>query len=145
MITDGHEAAPLATNQSNPCMTGYQPAGLRLSSVLDPEPCHDTCARSGLPRLGSDTDRERWAATAWFVLGVGTVGTSLIRPTIVELYAAVRWATICHNNAWISPAAELQEGAVVLAGMGAVVLSPVSAGTTVVGCPARPWSGGKTQ
>jgi acetyltransferase EpsM len=89
-----------------------------VTGFVDPEPCAETAARLGVPRLGGD----EWVGTAtprpWLVLGVGAVGVSRRRAQIVARYdgTGASWATVVHAAAWVSPTAVLEPGAVVMAG-----------------------------
>jgi len=103
-----------------------------VSGFVDPEPCEETATRLGLRRLGGDDWVASTGARPWLVLGVGAVGISRRRETIVAGYAAraAKWATIVHAAAWVSPTAALGPGAVVMAG--AVVNSGARLGPHVV-------------
>lgn len=55
----------------------------------------------------------------WLVLGFGggeTAGALAARTATTERFTGMRWATIVHATAWISPTATLDHGVVVLAG-----------------------------
>lgn len=72
----------------------------------------------GVKWLGDDDKAGEWKDKAWFVLGVGDVGISQRRQQLVAAMSGdgVRWATVIHKAAWVSPSAELEPGVVVLAG-----------------------------
>jgi acetyltransferase EpsM len=92
----------------------------RVVGFCDPRPMPDTVARLGLPWLGGDEAcLGQHAATAWFVLGVGTVGVSGMRAEIAARFAAAgaRFATVFHRTAWISPTASVGSGTVAVAGV----------------------------
>ncbi len=80
-----------------------------------------------VPHLGDDRALEAALADApvddrpWVVLGLGGARTPGLRQRLVEQLdqragTAVRWATVVHVAAWVSPTARLGRGAVVLAG-----------------------------
>jgi len=79
------------------------------------------------PYLGDDSAIETALADAavgdrpWVVLGLGGAGGPGLRRRLVERLEAgaatsLRWATIVHSGAWVSPTARLGPGTVVLAG-----------------------------
>ena len=90
--------------------------------IIDPEPCTETAELLQTKRLGDDTEGLRLAGRAdgpMFVIGVGSVGIEARRPAIAKRFALPpdRWAVIIHASAWVSPAATLGAGAVLLAGV----------------------------
>jgi acetyltransferase EpsM len=79
----------------------------------DPEGANDAMTRLGIPFLGAD-DTAAADDDAWGVIGFG--GTLHARRRAVErLGTAVRWATVVHPDAWVSPTATLEPGVVVMA------------------------------
>jgi sugar O-acyltransferase (sialic acid O-acetyltransferase NeuD family) len=73
----------------------------------------------GVPWLGDDTQvLAAPRGERWFALGVGGTGVSKVREQIAGRYdeAGVRWATVVHASAVVSPTAVLGEGAMVFAG-----------------------------
>jgi len=90
-----------------------------VAGFADPAPVAETVAM-GVEWLGDDAVvlaaaglRERV-----FALGVGATGVGPARERIVARYdaAGVRWATIVHASAIVSPTAALGEGSAVFAG-----------------------------
>jgi acetyltransferase EpsM len=85
---------------------------------VDPRPVPET-RDLGVEWLGDD---ERALASARpeqaYALGVGAIGVSPVRERIARRYdaAGVRWATVVHATAFVSPTAVLGDGAAVLAG-----------------------------
>jgi sugar O-acyltransferase (sialic acid O-acetyltransferase NeuD family) len=84
----------------------------------DPLPCTETSERLDIRWLGDDEVCFQRAAANWFVMGVGSVGPSPLRDRVAAEYenVGVRWATVIHARAWVSPTAVLGRGVVVLAG-----------------------------
>jgi acetyltransferase EpsM len=108
-----------------------QPDVLDLVGFVDPMPCEPMISRCGVPRLGADEALLDHPAL-FGVLGIGAVGVSKVRATVVERLAPdlSGWATVVHDRAWVSPTAELGEGTVVLAG--AIVNSGARIGRHVI-------------
>lgn len=92
-------------------------SGGELAGFVDPEPCAETTRRFGVRRLGDDSAL-RSHPGAHVVLGFGSLDSSGSRQeTVRRLTPIVKgWATIVHEQAWISPQAALGEGSVVMAG-----------------------------
>jgi acetyltransferase EpsM len=92
-----------------------------VAGYAAPEPCEETGARLGLPWLGDDGACLREHGGCAFVLGLGGARGGRGRRAVAEAYrrAGVRWATVAHERAWVSPTASLGPGVVV--GAGAVV------------------------
>jgi acetyltransferase EpsM len=86
--------------------------------LVDPEAGGDSAARLGVQHFKSDADAHQHSADAWFVMGIGRLGTEGLRRQIVARYAqhGARWARVIHATASVSPTASLAEGAIVLAG-----------------------------
>lgn len=88
----------------------------------DPEAQEQTSALTGVPRLGGDDRIGFWLdqpGPVWLVLGVGAIGGQGLRPQIVaaaEAGRSIRWATVIHRCACVSPFATIGPGSVVLAG-----------------------------
>jgi sugar O-acyltransferase (sialic acid O-acetyltransferase NeuD family) len=92
--------------------------------IVDPEPAERTRSLLRVDHLGSDADylasvvgvpRDRLVA---LVLGIGGIGVPVARRAAVARYdvaGAGPWATLVHPSAWVSPAAVLGPGVVVLA------------------------------
>lgn len=92
----------------------------RVLGFMDMKECAETSERFGLRRLGSDSDVAaitREHPDAFFVVGIGAVGTSALRIRIVDNYSAagVRWATVIHRDATVAATATVGEGTVVFA------------------------------
>lgn len=98
-----------------------RPGAWRVLGFTDPEPCLTTVEQLGVVRLGADEECLALSDHSLFILGVGAVGMSRRRRALVEHpeFARLRWATIVHAAAWISPVARLGIG--VFVGAGAVV------------------------
>jgi acetyltransferase EpsM len=97
-----------------------RPGQWKLEGVVDARLPARTRDMAGVPAL-MDEDavirRVRTSRTLSVVLGVGVIGVSRKRAQIVRKYGpAVRWATIVHRAAWVSPTASLGSGVVVLPG-----------------------------
>ena len=91
-----------------------------VRGFVDPEPCEATARLLGVARLGGDEAISRLAQAdrgLRFVLGIGATGRSTLRREVAERVAraGVKWATIIHSAAWVSPRAKLGEDVVVLA------------------------------
>ncbi len=95
-----------------------RPAEWEVVGFADPELSDEAAARVKARHFRSDADALRHVADAWYVLGIGRIGTAALRQRIASYYwqAGARWARIVHSAAWISPSAEIADGAVVLAG-----------------------------
>ncbi len=100
-----------------------RPEAWRVEGVVDPEPAERTRQLLGVAHLGDDRAFERWLAgrdpddRPWLVIGVGAAPGAEVRRRLAALHArSGRWATIVHAAAWVSPAATLEAGSVVLAG-----------------------------
>lgn len=89
----------------------------RVIGFVDPQPCPETERRLGLHAFASDEEALREAGHALFVLGIGRIGSAVLRRKLVARYSAAgaRWATVVHRTAWVSPTATLVPGAVVFA------------------------------
>lgn len=89
----------------------------RVHGFVDPDPCDETQKRMELPWLGRDDALSGFPNMA-VVLGVGNTSVSDQRRNVVDRTGlpSGRWATIVHQNAWVSPTATLGSGTVVLAG-----------------------------
>ena len=76
----------------------------------------ETARRLAVEWLGNDETylAKHRGAPHLCVLGVGYLGEP--RTALVCQYQGVRWATVVHQRAWVSPTATLGEGVVVLAG-----------------------------
>lgn len=93
-------------------------SGWAILGFLDPAPCAETTARTGLPRLGDDdaaTELQRRTPDLVFAMAVGSVQVGTRRRAIVARHADLRWATIVHATAWTSPSAVIQPGTTILA------------------------------
>jgi acetyltransferase EpsM len=96
-----------------------QPETWAVQGYVAPAPAG---ADPGAPYLGDDdalTDRLSAIAPErrpWLILGFGA--DQVARAETVRRLAGhgARWGTVVHRAAWVSPTAELAEGAVVLAG-----------------------------
>jgi acetyltransferase EpsM len=90
--------------------------------LVDLGPATRTVALLGLAHLGDDhAFADRLAASPaderpWLVVGVGGIDPAVRRRVAARFGPLVRWATIVHASASISPTAELGEGTVVLGG-----------------------------
>ena len=113
-----------------------RPEEWRVLGFTDPETRDETTEMLGVRRLGSDEAISFWLGQpgpVWCVLGVGAVGGPGMRPQIAADAGPrekIRWATVVHRAAWLSPSARLGEGTVVMAG--AVVNSGATLGAHVV-------------
>ena len=98
-----------------------------ISGFVDPVAVETTMRLTAAPYLGDDSAIETALADAavgdrpWVVLGLGGAGGPGLRRRLVERLEAgaatsLRWATIVHSGAWVSPTARLGPGTVVLAG-----------------------------
>jgi acetyltransferase EpsM len=112
-----------------------------ISGYVDPVPVERTTRLTGAPHLGDDRAIDAALAEGsvddrpWVVLGVGGAGSPGLRQRLVERLDAraatpVRWATIVHSGAWVSPTARLGPGTVVLAG--AIVNSGAAIGAHAI-------------
>jgi acetyltransferase EpsM len=93
--------------------------GVTVVGFVDPAPCDETVQRLEVSRLGNDGDAAVWAGRAQFILGVGTVGISPLRREIVDRLdgsIGLRWASVVHPRAIVSPSAELGLGSLVMPG-----------------------------
>jgi acetyltransferase EpsM len=88
-----------------------------LVGFVDPEPCLETTARLGLPRLGDD-DALKTHRDLHAVLGFGAVETRARREDAVHRLTPLvtGWARVIHGAAWVSPGAIIGEGSVIMAG-----------------------------
>jgi len=97
-----------------------RPDRWNVIGFVDVEPGEETSRRMGIPRLGSDDEGRRMAAAgaAHFVLGIAGLNSLNARESLAAAYdeAGVRWGTIVHATAWISPTARLDGGVFVSAG-----------------------------
>jgi len=96
------------------------PDAWELRGFTDPNPGVGASDRLGLAYLGDDTavsDRlaPEHAEASWFVLGFGAPPEGR-RASVERFGRSMRWATVIHASAWVSPGAVLGEGTVVLAG-----------------------------
>jgi acetyltransferase EpsM len=93
------------------------PERFRLVGFIDPRPCEPTQAL-GVPWLGDDeVAARRDLSGCLFLLGVGPTPRAPRRPIAARYQATgVRWATLVHARATVSPAAHLGAGVAVLAG-----------------------------
>jgi len=96
----------------------------RVVGFVDPRGREDDAGPLGVPWLGDDSEAFRLIHSTpdlSVILGVGAVGTGSRRQDIVASYEGrgVRWTSIVHARAWVSPSARL--GAGVLVGGGALV------------------------
>ena len=112
-----------------------------VSGFVDPVAVEKTTRLTGARHLGDDSAVDAALADApvddrpWVVLGLGGAGSPGLRRRLVERLDAraatgVRWATIVHAGAWVSPTARLGPGAVVLAG--AIVNSGAAVGAHAI-------------
>lgn len=135
-----------------------------LVGFVDPQPAVDTASLLGLARLGDDQAGLTLVAEKGvaLVLGVGSVGVSALRASIVARYAEARadWASPIHAGAWVSPTANVGSGVVVSAGAvvnagarlgdhvvvntGAIVEHDVVLGTFTQAAPGSAIGGGTT-
>jgi acetyltransferase EpsM len=105
---------------------------------VDPRPCPDTTAGLGLHQFADDDEALARAGEAWFVMGIGRLGSVALRRRLVALYSAAgaRWASVIHAGAIVSRNAILCEGVVIFAGAivntGAVLGAHSVANTSVV-------------
>lgn len=84
---------------------------------VDPNPCPKTVSL-GIRQFRSEHDGLANASSSHFVLGIGKIDSLLLRRELVKQYAepGVRWATVVHASACVSPSAILGEGVVIFAG-----------------------------
>jgi sugar O-acyltransferase (sialic acid O-acetyltransferase NeuD family) len=97
-----------------------EPDAWELVGFVDPSPAPGAADRLGLDHLGDDSALGDGLASGgpgepWLVLGFGAPVADR-RAAVVRLGEPARWATVVHRTAWVSPAAAVGEGAVVLAG-----------------------------
>jgi acetyltransferase EpsM len=97
-----------------------RPERWRVAGYLDPQADNGGVERMGAPWLGSDAAAERLAAEPdlWFVLAVAGTRPEPRRRLLVERYDAlgVRWASVVHARAEVSPSATVAPGVVIYAG-----------------------------
>jgi acetyltransferase EpsM len=100
-----------------------RPDAWTVVGIADPGPATRTRELLAVEHLGDDGDLadriERMDADRrpWCVLGfVGSDGVAGRSEAVRRFGPAVRWATIVHDRAWVSPSASLGAGSVVLAG-----------------------------
>jgi acetyltransferase EpsM len=97
-----------------------EPDAWELVGFSDPAPDPRAAQRLGLEHLGDDAGlADRLAVEtsdrSWLVVGFGV--SALARRAAVDRIGDVgRWATVVHRTAWVSPAAVIGEGSVILAG-----------------------------
>jgi acetyltransferase EpsM len=112
-----------------------------IIGFVDPVAVETTMRLTAAPYLGDDDTIDVALADAavgdgpWAVLGLGGAGTPGLRRRLVERFHAraatsLRWATIVHSSAWVSPTARLGPGTVVLAG--AIVNSGATVGAHAI-------------
>lgn len=121
VVIGGSEHARVVIEAARSCGNRWE-----IEGFVDPRPCEATQQRLGVRWLGDDHLRE----DAIYVLGVGAVGVSDVRPNIIQRYAGARFAAIVHERAWVSSTASIADGAVVLAG--AIVQSGAQVGAHAV-------------
>ena len=102
------------------------PAGWRVLGFTDPRADQDRPLATKVTYLGDDAtglaalDRRDATDRPLAILAVGAVGDPAARGRLaasVEAQAAwIRWAVVIHGTAWVSPSAQLDDGAIVLAG-----------------------------
>jgi sugar O-acyltransferase (sialic acid O-acetyltransferase NeuD family) len=97
-----------------------EPDAWALVGFSDPSPAAGAAHRLGLDHLGDDGDLAALLEAgrgddSLLVLGFGAPPAAR-REAVERLGTGTRWATIVHRNAWVSPAAVVGEGTVVLAG-----------------------------
>ena len=92
---------------------GYAAPGPRADAILDvPWLGDDAAVASRLADLAPP-------ARPWLVLGFGAgeiSGALATRLAATERFTDAQWATIVHAEAWVSPTATIESGAVILAG-----------------------------
>jgi acetyltransferase EpsM len=98
-----------------------RPDAWRVAGFVDPRGCEDDAGPLGVRWLGDDSEAFRLVhstADLSVILGVGAVGSTSRRQEIVARYErrGVRWASIVHARAWVSPSAQLGAGVLVCAG-----------------------------
>ena len=91
-----------------------------VRGFVDPELCETTARLLRVTRLGGDDAVNGLALedpAVRFVLGLGATGRSTLRREVADRVAraGIKWATIIHSAAWVSPHAEIGVGVVVLA------------------------------
>jgi acetyltransferase EpsM len=94
-----------------------QPAQFELRGFVDPALCKETVQRLALPRLG-DEDALSEHRDAYALIAFGAVEDAGRRAQAADRLAGVTqgFAVVVHAHAWVSPTAEIAEGAVVMAG-----------------------------
>jgi acetyltransferase EpsM len=92
-----------------------------ILGFLDPLGCEETTRRLHVPRLGGDELAPELAkrdSHVGFIIAVARTGVSPVRREVASRYDAhsVRWHSVVHETAWISPTARLGRGVAVFAG-----------------------------
>jgi acetyltransferase EpsM len=100
-----------------------RPEAWQVLGIVDPGPATRTRQLVGVEHLGDDgdlvsrLDRMDDELRPWCILGfVGSDGARARNRAVERLGPTVRWATVVHERAWVSPSAQLGEGSVILAG-----------------------------
>ncbi|MBM4357059.1 MAG: acetyltransferase [Deltaproteobacteria bacterium] len=86
-----------------------------LLGFVAPVESSDARQRLDLPYLGDD-DILPTLTDATLVLGVGARGVSPLRERITERIGRRAWASLIHPRAWVAPSAQVEAGAIVMAG-----------------------------
>jgi acetyltransferase EpsM len=102
-----------------------------LLGFVDPNRSEETSIRLRLSRLGAD----EWLLEhlgPGVVLGIGATESPSVRRGLVTRLGVAdeRWVPVVHSHAWVSPTAEVESGAVIMAG--AVVQSGARLGRHVL-------------
>lgn len=99
-----------------------------IVGFIDPK-AHVELQALGVAWLGDDAAAIA-DPDASYVLAIGGVADTAVRRRVARAYADVRWATVVHDRAVVSPHARLAPGAAVMAG--AVVQSGASIGAHAI-------------
>lgn len=116
IIIGGGEHARVVAESARSC-----PAQWHLVGFVDREPCTRTAELLHVPQFLDDDEAMKLNPTASFILAIGRMDSNVLRRSIAARYdaAGARWATLIHAQSWVSPSAQLGEGAFV--GAGAIV------------------------
>jgi len=113
-----------------------RPSDWDVVGLVEPGRATRTRDLLGIAHLGDDrTFADRLSVLPaderpWLVIGVGGIDPSVRRRLAAKFDSLIRWATVVHASAWVSPTAELGKGTVVLAG--SIVSSGARIGTHAI-------------
>jgi acetyltransferase EpsM len=95
-----------------------RPDSFELLGFVDTTRRYDTETLLDVEQLGSDSDALKYISDVSFVLGIGAIGPNALRREVVRTYetAGARFVAVVHRAAWVSPAARIGHGSVVMNG-----------------------------